>query len=331
MADRKVDVAIIGAGTAGLAAYRRVSEHTDRLVLIEGGPHGTTCARVGCMPSKLLIAAADAAHAVGEAPCGRRKRLREGSHGGAQGRRRDHRGRHRGSGRLSPGARAHRPAGADRGRAARHHLRPGRLHAEQAPDRRRRRGARGAGSAGVRGPCRRGAHRRPGGDAAGARAARLLRRLRARGGRGLSGAAPPGRTRPLPRRPPSPDRRRYGGRGGTDPDRHGLPAHLPFLSGRGRRSARDQRRRVRVAGPARVGRGVRRRHHRPRARPGAASPGGAHAPVRQGRRRRTAERSRGQGLRGQDLRGRISVRSGCEGRRRAPARRPDRGRVRGQG
>jgi len=30
--------------------------------LIDGGPLGTTCARVGCMPSKLLIAAADAAH-----------------------------------------------------------------------------------------------------------------------------------------------------------------------------------------------------------------------------------------------------------------------------
>ena len=68
MAERTVDVAIIGAGTAGLAAYRRVREHTDRLVLIEGGPHGTTCARVGCMPSKLLIAAAEAAHAVRDAP-----------------------------------------------------------------------------------------------------------------------------------------------------------------------------------------------------------------------------------------------------------------------
>jgi dihydrolipoamide dehydrogenase len=33
-------------------------------LLIEGGPHGTTCARVGCMPSKLLIAPADAVHAV---------------------------------------------------------------------------------------------------------------------------------------------------------------------------------------------------------------------------------------------------------------------------
>jgi dihydrolipoamide dehydrogenase len=68
MAEGKVDVAIIGAGTAGLAAYRRVREHTERLVLIEVGPHGTTCARVGCMPSKLLIAAAEAAHAVREAP-----------------------------------------------------------------------------------------------------------------------------------------------------------------------------------------------------------------------------------------------------------------------
>ena len=59
---RKVDVAIIGAGTAGLAAYRAAAEHTDNLLLIESGAYGTTCARVGCMPSKLLIAAADAAH-----------------------------------------------------------------------------------------------------------------------------------------------------------------------------------------------------------------------------------------------------------------------------
>jgi len=29
-------------------------------VIVESGPHGTTCARVGCMPSKLLIAAAEA-------------------------------------------------------------------------------------------------------------------------------------------------------------------------------------------------------------------------------------------------------------------------------
>jgi dihydrolipoamide dehydrogenase len=37
------------------------------VVIIESGPYGTTCARVGCMPSKLLIAAADAAHEVAHA------------------------------------------------------------------------------------------------------------------------------------------------------------------------------------------------------------------------------------------------------------------------
>jgi dihydrolipoamide dehydrogenase len=57
------DVAILGAGTAGLAAYRTVKAAGQRALLIEGGPYGTTCARVGCMPSKLLIAAAEAAHA----------------------------------------------------------------------------------------------------------------------------------------------------------------------------------------------------------------------------------------------------------------------------
>ena len=60
----EVDVAVIGAGTAGLAALRAARSHGARVVLIEGGAYGTTCARVGCMPSKLLIAAADAAHAA---------------------------------------------------------------------------------------------------------------------------------------------------------------------------------------------------------------------------------------------------------------------------
>ncbi|MDR5817489.1 dihydrolipoyl dehydrogenase [Caballeronia sp. LZ033] len=56
------DVAIIGAGSAGLSAYRAAKAAGATALLIEGGAHGTTCARVGCMPSKLLIAAADAAH-----------------------------------------------------------------------------------------------------------------------------------------------------------------------------------------------------------------------------------------------------------------------------
>ncbi len=53
MQTRSVDVAIIGAGTAGLAAYRAAKNHTQNVVIIEDGPYGTTCcARVGCMPSK---------------------------------------------------------------------------------------------------------------------------------------------------------------------------------------------------------------------------------------------------------------------------------------
>lgn len=68
MKQRHTQVAIIGAGTAGMAAYRQARKAGRSAVLIEGGPYGTTCARVGCMPSKLLIAAAEAAHAVAKAP-----------------------------------------------------------------------------------------------------------------------------------------------------------------------------------------------------------------------------------------------------------------------
>ncbi|WP_432698349.1 dihydrolipoyl dehydrogenase [Marinobacterium sp. YM272] len=58
---RRTQVAVIGAGSAGLNAFRQARKHTDSVLLIDPGPLGTTCARVGCMPSKLLIAAADAA------------------------------------------------------------------------------------------------------------------------------------------------------------------------------------------------------------------------------------------------------------------------------
>lgn len=62
-----VDVAVIGAGTAGLSARRAAQKAGARALLIDRGPLGTTCARVGCMPSKLLIAAAEAAENVREA------------------------------------------------------------------------------------------------------------------------------------------------------------------------------------------------------------------------------------------------------------------------
>ncbi|MYM22746.1 dihydrolipoyl dehydrogenase [Duganella sp. FT135W] len=56
------EVAVIGAGTAGMTGYRAAKAGGKRTLLIESNVYGTTCARVGCMPSKLLISAADAAH-----------------------------------------------------------------------------------------------------------------------------------------------------------------------------------------------------------------------------------------------------------------------------
>ena len=59
---REVDVAILGAGSAGLFALSQVKRETDNYVLINGGELGTTCARVGCMPSKVLIQVAEDFH-----------------------------------------------------------------------------------------------------------------------------------------------------------------------------------------------------------------------------------------------------------------------------
>ena len=68
MKELQTDVVVIGAGTAGLSAYRNAKQFTQNVLMIESGPYGTTCARVGCMPSKLLIAAAEAAHSIEVAP-----------------------------------------------------------------------------------------------------------------------------------------------------------------------------------------------------------------------------------------------------------------------
>ncbi len=58
----RCDVAVIGAGTAGLSAQSAAYAAGAEVRLIDPFFAGTTCADVGCMPSKLLIAAADAAH-----------------------------------------------------------------------------------------------------------------------------------------------------------------------------------------------------------------------------------------------------------------------------
>lgn len=59
---KEYDVAIIGAGTAGLSARREVEKITKNYVVIDDGVLGTTCARVGCMPSKVLIQVANDFH-----------------------------------------------------------------------------------------------------------------------------------------------------------------------------------------------------------------------------------------------------------------------------
>lgn len=55
LCENELDVVVIGAGTAGLSAARRLAELGVTFVVVDQGPLGTTCARVGCMPSKALL------------------------------------------------------------------------------------------------------------------------------------------------------------------------------------------------------------------------------------------------------------------------------------
>ena len=59
---KRVAVAIIGAGSAGLSALSEVRKVTNDFIVIDDGPLGTMCARVGCMPSKALIQVANEYH-----------------------------------------------------------------------------------------------------------------------------------------------------------------------------------------------------------------------------------------------------------------------------
>ncbi len=59
---KKVDVVIIGAGTAGLSALKQVKRAGKSYLLIDGGALGTTCARVGCMPSKTMLHTSNVYH-----------------------------------------------------------------------------------------------------------------------------------------------------------------------------------------------------------------------------------------------------------------------------
>src|SRR5690625_2765867 len=56
------DLAVIGSGGAAFAAAIHATNLGKRVVIIERGTVGGTCANTGCVPSKSLLAAAEARH-----------------------------------------------------------------------------------------------------------------------------------------------------------------------------------------------------------------------------------------------------------------------------
>jgi mercuric reductase len=62
------DLAVIGSGGAAFAAAIRATNLGARVVVIERATVGGTCVNVGCVPSKTLLAGADAFHTAGSHP-----------------------------------------------------------------------------------------------------------------------------------------------------------------------------------------------------------------------------------------------------------------------
>ena len=63
---RTFDLAVLGAGSAGMAAAKRASEAGLSVVQFEGRAAGGTCVNRGCVPKKLLVQAARQADALSE-------------------------------------------------------------------------------------------------------------------------------------------------------------------------------------------------------------------------------------------------------------------------
>jgi dihydrolipoamide dehydrogenase len=66
MTELRCKVLIVGGGPAGYVAAIRAGELGLDTVLVEDGQFGGTCLHVGCIPSKAIIHAADAVHALTE-------------------------------------------------------------------------------------------------------------------------------------------------------------------------------------------------------------------------------------------------------------------------
>lgn len=57
-----IDLAVVGSGSAAFAAAIAATTKGKSVVLVERGTTGGTCVNVGCVPSKALLAAAEARH-----------------------------------------------------------------------------------------------------------------------------------------------------------------------------------------------------------------------------------------------------------------------------
>ena len=62
MKQLQCDTVVIGAGSAGLAAFRKASENGALCVLVDQGPLGTSAQRSGELPLSLLMSAGKALH-----------------------------------------------------------------------------------------------------------------------------------------------------------------------------------------------------------------------------------------------------------------------------
>ena len=66
MTPNRVNLAVIGSGGAAFAAAIHATALGKRLVMVERGTIGGTCVNTGCIPSKALIAAAEARHVAAD-------------------------------------------------------------------------------------------------------------------------------------------------------------------------------------------------------------------------------------------------------------------------
>ena len=65
---KNYDLAIIGAGSGGMAAARRAADYGMSVILFEGRDVGGTCVNRGCVPKKLMVHASRAADHIAEMP-----------------------------------------------------------------------------------------------------------------------------------------------------------------------------------------------------------------------------------------------------------------------